>query len=195
MVPVATATIIRDRYDGRSKGFGFVEMENQENGERAIESLDGQEMMGRPLKVNKAKPRDQHKSRGSKRSESQQANASGSTSSSQQSNTSSEKTFHNPYTFVPTPPRGHIPSGEFAGDFNPLEKGLDHASLKPKLWTGHIPITLKTVTPLVLLKTEGEPLPPGQPYDVLDYIPESSLRGMLRSAYEAVTKFAVWVFS
>ena len=31
--PVATATIIRDRYDGRSKGFGFVEMENQEDGE------------------------------------------------------------------------------------------------------------------------------------------------------------------
>ena len=55
--PVATATIIRDRYDGRSKGFGFVEMENQEDGERAIEALDGQEMMGRPLKVNPARPR------------------------------------------------------------------------------------------------------------------------------------------
>ena len=38
--PVATATIIRDRYDGRSKGFGFVEMENQEDGERAIEALE-----------------------------------------------------------------------------------------------------------------------------------------------------------
>ncbi len=54
---VATATIIRDRYDGRSKGFGFVEMENQEDGERAIEALDGQDMMGRPLKVNPARPR------------------------------------------------------------------------------------------------------------------------------------------
>ena len=40
--PVATATIIWDRYDkDRSKGFGFVEMENQEDGERAIEALDG----------------------------------------------------------------------------------------------------------------------------------------------------------
>ncbi len=61
--PVATATIIRDRYDGRSKGFGFVEMENQEDGERAIEALDGQEMMGRPLKVNPARPREQRSER------------------------------------------------------------------------------------------------------------------------------------
>ena len=61
--PVATATIIRDRYDGRSKGFGFVEMENQADGERAIEALDGQEMMGRPLKVNPARPREQRRDR------------------------------------------------------------------------------------------------------------------------------------
>ena len=59
--PVGTATIIRDRYDGRSKGFGFVEMENQEDGERAIEALDGQDMMGRPLKVNPARPREQRR--------------------------------------------------------------------------------------------------------------------------------------
>ena len=61
--PVATATIIRDRYDGRSKGFGFVEMENQADGERAIEALDGQDMMGRPLKVNPARPREQRRDR------------------------------------------------------------------------------------------------------------------------------------
>ena len=58
---VATATIIRDRYDGRSKGFGFVEMENNEDGERAIEALDGQDMQGRPLKVNPARPREQRR--------------------------------------------------------------------------------------------------------------------------------------
>ena len=95
--------------------------------------------------------------------------------------TSPDKTqdnfFHNPYTFVPTPPR---PSSGFAGDFDPLKCGLDHASLKPNLWTGHIPIKLTTVTPLVLLKTDGEDLDTTQhqTYDVLDYIPESSLRGM-----------------
>ena len=56
--PLVSVTIIRDRYDGRSKGYGFVEMENQEDGERAIETLDGQEIMGRPLKVNPARPRE-----------------------------------------------------------------------------------------------------------------------------------------
>ncbi|RKU34903.1 TIGR03986 family CRISPR-associated RAMP protein [Candidatus Poribacteria bacterium] len=99
---------------------------------------------------------------------------------------SDEAHFHNPYTFVPTPPR---PSSGFAGDFNPLKKGLDHASLKKDLWTGHIPIKLTTVTPLVLLKSDGEERDTRkhQTYDVLDYIPESSLRGMLRNAYEVVT--------
>ena len=93
--------------------------------------------------------------------------------------------FHNPYTFVPSPlrPLKHT----FAGDFDPLKCGLDHASLNPKWWTGHIPIKLTTVTPLVLLKTEGKDHPPAKPYDVFNHIPESSLRGMLRSAYEVVT--------
>ena len=119
-----------------------------------------------------------------------------STSAKQQSASPSQETgksesspgdaFHNPYTFVPTPPR---PSKGFASDFDPLKCGLDHASLKPNLWTGHIPIKLTTVTPLVLLKTDGEDrdITQHQTYDVLDYIPESSLRGMLRSAYEVVT--------
>ena len=92
--------------------------------------------------------------------------------------------FHNPYTFVPTPPR---PSSGFAGDFNPLEHGLDHASLKDNLWTGHIPIKLTTVTPVVLLKGDGRKEDSTEPYDVYDRLPESSLRGMFRSAYEVVT--------
>lgn len=98
--------------------------------------------------------------------------------------------FHNPYTFVPTPPRENaIKHGGFAGDFNPLEcgRGLSHDTLHDDRWTGHIPIKLTTVTPLVLPKTDGKDHPPDKPYDVLDYIPESSLRGMLRSAYEVVT--------
>ena len=83
--------------------------------------------------------------------------------------------FHNPYTFVPSPPRREaIKVGGFAGDFNPLKCGLDHASLNPKWWTGHIPIKLTTVTPLVLLKTEGKDQPTDKPYDVFNHIPESS---------------------
>ncbi|MCF7792208.1 MAG: RNA-binding protein [Victivallales bacterium] len=52
---VTTAKIIKDRETGRSKGFGFVEMDN--GGEEAIENLNGFEMLGRRLKVNKARPK------------------------------------------------------------------------------------------------------------------------------------------
>ena len=178
--PVATATIIRDRDDGSSKGFGFVEMENQADGERAIEALDGHEMMGRPLKVNPARPRvERRELKEGPRDRNGLDKEPGSPDN---------KFFHNPYTFVPTPPRGKaIELSGFAGDFNPLKKGLDHASLKKDLWTGHIPIKLTTVTPLVLLKSDDREENSKEPYDVYDRIPEPSLRGMLRSAYEVVT--------
>jgi len=165
-------------------------MESQEDGERAIEALDGKEFMGRPLKVNPARPRERHR-------ETRQKGHSNSTAS-QQPNTSPGKTFHNPYTFVPSPPRQEaIKQCGFADDFNPLDCSLDHASLKPNLWTGHIPIKLTTVTPLVLLKGDGEDptTETHQTYDVLDYLPESSLRGMLRSAYEVVTNSRYACFS
>ncbi|MCK4695202.1 MAG: RNA-binding protein [Candidatus Cloacimonetes bacterium] len=55
---VTAARIITDRMTGRSKGFGFVEMEKKEEGEEAIKQLDGKEINGRPLKVNEAKPRE-----------------------------------------------------------------------------------------------------------------------------------------
>ena len=109
---------------------------------------------------------------------------------SEPSSTETHDHFHNPYTFVPSPPRQYaIKTGGFAGDFNPLEHDLSHESLKPDLWTGHLPIKLTTVTPLVLPKTDGEERSSTehQTYDVLNYLPESSLRGMLRSAYEVVT--------
>ena len=46
-----------DRETGRMRGFGFVEMESEEDEGTAIEALDGAEWMGRELRVNKAKPR------------------------------------------------------------------------------------------------------------------------------------------
>ena len=54
---VSAVRIITEGHSGRSKGFGFVEMESKENGESAIESLDGKDYGGRDLRVNQAKER------------------------------------------------------------------------------------------------------------------------------------------
>lgn len=55
---VESATVVEDRETGRSRGFGFVEMANQEDGEKAIAELNGTEFAGREIKVNEAKPRE-----------------------------------------------------------------------------------------------------------------------------------------
>ena len=53
---VVEATVIIDRYSGRSKGFGFVEMSSEQEAKKAIEMLNGKEMQGRKLIVNEARP-------------------------------------------------------------------------------------------------------------------------------------------
>ena len=54
---VSSVRIITDHESGRSKGFAFVEMANNEQGAAAIEELNGAEYIGRPLTVNEARPR------------------------------------------------------------------------------------------------------------------------------------------
>lgn len=54
---VASVKIIKDRFSGRSKGFGFVEMADKQAAENAIQKLNGAEIEGRNLRVNEAKPR------------------------------------------------------------------------------------------------------------------------------------------
>ena len=54
---VKSAQVIMDRYTGRSRGFGFVEMSNDDEAKEAISAMDNQEISGRPVKVNEAKPR------------------------------------------------------------------------------------------------------------------------------------------
>jgi cold-inducible RNA-binding protein len=53
---VVSATIIFDKMSGRSKGFGFVEMETEEEAQKAIEMFNGTEFEGRQISVNEAKP-------------------------------------------------------------------------------------------------------------------------------------------
>ena len=56
--PVQSAKVIMDRDSGRSKGFGFVEMENEELAAKAKDELNGKELDGREIVVNEAKPRE-----------------------------------------------------------------------------------------------------------------------------------------
>jgi RNA recognition motif-containing protein len=60
---VTTAKIIKDKYSGESRGFGFVEMESGAEGQAAIQGLNGKELKGLMIKVNEARPQ-KSKSRG-----------------------------------------------------------------------------------------------------------------------------------
>jgi len=64
---VSRASIISDRDTGRSKGFGFIEMAEKSEGERAIEELNGQDVVGRKLNVNEARPREPRTGGGERR--------------------------------------------------------------------------------------------------------------------------------
>ncbi len=59
---VSSATVITDRETGRSRGFGFVEMES--GAEQAIEAMNGKELGGRTLNVNEARPREDRRGGG-----------------------------------------------------------------------------------------------------------------------------------
>ena len=58
---VESARIIRDRSSGRSRGFGFVEMTNEEEGRKAVEALNGSEFLGRATSVREARPKEEGK--------------------------------------------------------------------------------------------------------------------------------------
>jgi RNA recognition motif-containing protein len=61
---VESASVVEDRETGRSRGFGFVEMSSNEEGQKAIEQFNGKEVNGRSLNVNEAKPREDRGGRG-----------------------------------------------------------------------------------------------------------------------------------
>lgn len=56
---VASATVIKDRDTGRSKGFGFVEFESDDEGKAAEKALNGADLGGRSITVNEARPREE----------------------------------------------------------------------------------------------------------------------------------------
>jgi RNA recognition motif-containing protein len=56
---VSSAKVVMDKYSNRSKGFGFVEMPDQAEAEKAIKQLNGSQFEGRSIVVNEAKPREE----------------------------------------------------------------------------------------------------------------------------------------
>jgi RNA recognition motif-containing protein len=54
---VSSCNIIKDKSSGQSRGFGFVEMPNKDEAQKAMSMLNGKDLKGRTLKVNEAKPR------------------------------------------------------------------------------------------------------------------------------------------
>ena len=61
---VTSVTIIKDKYTGQSRGFGFVEMADDSEGQAAIDGLNGKELDGRTLRIDRARPRDDSSDRG-----------------------------------------------------------------------------------------------------------------------------------
>ncbi len=64
---VSSAKIVMDKFTGRSKGFGFVEMEDADSANKAIEELNNAEVGGRNIKVNESKPRENNSRGGDRR--------------------------------------------------------------------------------------------------------------------------------
>jgi len=61
---VSTANIIKDKFNGESKGFGFVEMPNKSEADTAIANLNGKDLDGRSITVSEARPRSENRGRG-----------------------------------------------------------------------------------------------------------------------------------
>lgn len=60
---VESVKVIVDQFTNRSRGFGFIEMTNREEGLKAIQELDSKDLGGRPLKVNEARPKSENRDR------------------------------------------------------------------------------------------------------------------------------------
>ena len=61
---VTSARVVVDRASGRSKGFGFVEMPNREEAQKAIDAINGNDFQGRALRVNESQPKPREERRG-----------------------------------------------------------------------------------------------------------------------------------
>lgn len=117
-----------------------------------------------------------------------------------------EGDFHNPYNFVPALPRDNdkVKNSEL-GDRNPLKVGMGHGVYQSDRWSGRIAVILKTKTPLLIPDIFDHEVQAGEEKGHKTYplrlgkdgkpsLPPTSIKGMLRSAYEAITNSRLGVF-
>jgi CRISPR-associated protein (TIGR03986 family) len=116
----------------------------------------------------------------------------------QKTNQPSQPSFHNPYNFVPALPRSEKVTGTELGDHSPVGH---HAYLSDH-WTGKISVTLKTKTPLLIndaanvsIENEHKTFSVRLGADQRPYLAPTSIKGMLRSAYEIVTNSRLSIFA
>ena len=64
---IATVAVIKDKFSGESRGFGFVEMPSKDEAQSAIDGLNGKELKGQSLNVNEARPRSEDRRGGGRR--------------------------------------------------------------------------------------------------------------------------------
>jgi CRISPR-associated protein (TIGR03986 family) len=104
--------------------------------------------------------------------------------------------FHNPYNFVPALPRDRVPKDSELNDHTPV----GHSQYLSKHWSGSIRVELNTKTPLLIpdaFKVEEAGEHKTYPIRMVDgkpHLPVTSFKGMLRSAYEAVTNSRLSIF-
>jgi CRISPR-associated protein (TIGR03986 family) len=105
--------------------------------------------------------------------------------------------FHNPYNFVPAPPRDQIPEGSELGDREPV----GHGKYLADFWSGKICVEMTTKTPLIIPDAgnmseddDGHKTFPLRQRNGQPYLPATSVKGMLRTAYEAITNSRLAVF-
>jgi len=106
--------------------------------------------------------------------------------------------FHNPYNFIPALPRQHLSADHPLGDSTPVGHGIYH----PDRWSGTIAVELTTMTPLLIpdaakaeaINDEHKIYPIRVGPDGRPYLPSTSIKGMLRSAYEAITNSRLSIF-
>lgn len=117
----------------------------------------------------------------------------------EEDNANMKREFHNPYNFVPAPPRGHLKHENDLADKTPI----GHDSFYPDRFTGRLCVKMVTKTPLLLPDTARVSIDrqKHKTFDVredLDKKPRinpTAIKGMLRSAYEAITNSRLSVFA